>query len=159
MRLKYQYLLVFLLCVSVFGPSQVGAFDEGSEQEDGLFLTSTYIFVGGIALGITSGAVVGYFSGRGAVDVHEKINADAMELDYRQRLLDLYLRQEADELEAELALGGGAHIDDVAALCGVEQARISEFGRRLRAQRALLGALMRQPQEFTPVQVWSKLCV
>lgn len=120
---------------------------------------TTWFFGGGLVLGFSIGAVIGFVSGQNAVLSHRKINAEGLELERRQRFLGWYVTQEADALEVELALGGGARLHDVAALCGVRQGEVGEFGRRLRAQRAGLGALLRDPHAFTHEQIWSKLCV
>lgn len=157
-RARERRIILAVLCLAVLlSPLQAQA--QSDSDLDGMMTATTWFFGGGVVLGFSIGAVIGFVSGQNAVLSHRKINAEGMELEHRQRFLVWYVAYEADALEAELALGGGARLNDVAALCGVRQGEVSEFGRRLRARRSGLGALLRDPSAFTQEQLWSRLCV
>lgn len=153
----HRMILVVLCSVMLLSPLQAQA--QPKDDLDSMMTVTTWFFGGGLVLGLSMGAMIGFVSGQNAVISHRKFNSERLELEHRQRFLVWYVTQEADALEGELALGAGAHIEDVASLCGVRQGEVREFGRRLRAQRVGLGALLREPRAFTHAQIWSKLCV
>ena len=131
-------LIACALSASMLIPSAAWAQqDSPAYRGDNPMWLTTAFFFGGLGLGVTTGAGVGYLSGWGAGSTQKKLDEKA-ELERRQRLLRSYVVEHEAALPEVVALGAGGLLLDLAKICHIPSTQLTGFAHALRRKRASL---------------------
>ena len=106
---------------------------------------------------VTSTTTSGLAVFAGTISLASPISSDTDYLFVDARLARDYLDANAAALSAEIAVGAGPHIDDLAAMCGMGK-RSGELGRALRDHRTeLIGILNRDGVALEDVATFAQV--